>query len=387
MSRVQPAPPVKQPLWLSYSGLLLPIFLFFDFVLLSLWGYGGDWLPIWVAGRLAWSDPARLYDFAEVTKLQLPILGGLGIRPFVYPPSTLALLAPLSLLPFRSSLACISIGGALLLALSSSRAETNRILLLVSPPVVFAAMIGQPTLLVAGLIVLALTRLESNEAWAGVLLALAAMLKPTLLLMAPFGLVAGRHWRAVATAAATGALVIAASITLFGLGAWETWFEALPRFQAIFDASPALYRNGITPYAAMLYWGYAAKWVIWAAIPLAILVTLMIFMRSGGWRTRMVAVVGGSLLVSPYAMNYELAALAPVVFTMRRERLYDLAVPIVWAAALFANASLLGLLAVYLWAIVRLVRPSIDDRGVECRVDITSGHDDNGPIIPGRLAA
>jgi hypothetical protein len=137
--------------WLSWSALLLPVFLFFDFVLLSLWGYGGDWSPIWVAGRLAWHDPAKLYDFALLTKLQLPILGDLGVRPFAYPPSTLTLLAPLSLLPFGVSLVCVSGAGALALALVSSRKETDRLLLLLSPPVVFAAMIGQPTLLVAAL--------------------------------------------------------------------------------------------------------------------------------------------------------------------------------------------------------------------------------------------
>src|SRR5205823_601996 len=85
--------------WLSFSGLLLIVFVSFDFVLLSMWGYGGDWSPLWVAGRLAWRDPAGLYDFALVTKLQLPILGNLGSRPFVYPPSAITLLAPLTLLP------------------------------------------------------------------------------------------------------------------------------------------------------------------------------------------------------------------------------------------------------------------------------------------------
>src|SRR4051794_38487083 len=107
------ATPGRGLTWLSWSGLLLVIFLFFDFVLLSIWGYGGDWSPLWVAERLAWRDPAQLYNFTEVTKLQLPILGDLGVRPFVYPPSALVLLAPLLCVPFLISLAGLSIGGAL----------------------------------------------------------------------------------------------------------------------------------------------------------------------------------------------------------------------------------------------------------------------------------
>src|SRR5207248_8769996 len=142
----------------------LIVFVSFDFVLLSMWGYGGDWSPLWVAGRLAWRDPAGLYDFALVTKLQLPILGNLGSRPFVYPPSTLALLAPLSLLPFWLSLAFVSVGGVLGLQLLSSRRETDRILLILSPPVLFAAIIGQPSLIVAALAAGGLSQLKSHEA-------------------------------------------------------------------------------------------------------------------------------------------------------------------------------------------------------------------------------
>jgi hypothetical protein len=370
--------------------VLLVIFAFFDFVLLSIWGYGGDWSPLWIAGRLAWSDPAKLYDFALVTKLQLPILGDLGVRPYVYPPSTLALLAPLSLLPFWASLACVSVGGALCLAFISSRRETDRILLLLSPPVVFAAMIGQPTLLVAALIVGGLSLLKSNGVRAGILLALAAMVKPTLLLMVPFGLVAGKHWRAIVSGAATAFVVVLASILLFGASPWLAWIDALTRFREIFDASAPLYRNGVTPYALAIRMGVSPDWIPWAVLPLAILVTAVIFLRSDDWRTRLVAVVAGSLLVSPYAMNYELAALAPVVLTMRRERFYDLALPMIWGAALFANASLVGLAAVYVWALVvsfRKMPSTAEDRRVERGVDIPAGQHDSGPLTRGSLAA
>jgi hypothetical protein len=384
------APAARRLAWLSYSGLLLAIFAFFDFVLLSIWGYGGDWSPLWIAGRLAWSDPAKLYDFALVTKLQLPILGDLGVRPYVYPPSTLALLAPLSLLPFWVSLACVSAGGALCLAFVSSRRETDRILLLLSPPVVFAAMIGQPTLLVAALIVGGLSQLKSNALRAGILLALAAMVKPTLLLMVPFGLVSGKHWRSIASGAATAFVAVLVSVLLFGAAPWLAWIEALTRFRLIFAASAPLYRNGITPYALAIRVGFAPDWIPWTMLPLAIVVTIAIFLRSDDWRKRLVAVVGGSLLFSPYAMNYELAALAPVVLTMRRERLYDLALPVIWGAALFANASLLGLVAIYLWAVFSTFRTTdsiADDRGMERGVDVPARQHDDGPLTRGGLAA
>jgi Glycosyltransferase family 87 len=339
--------------WLSFSGVLLVCFVLLDFILLSIFGYGGDWSPLWVAGRLARSDPAGLYDFAMVTKLQLPILGDVLVRPFVYPPSALLLFAPLSVIPFWISLACVSIGWSLCLALASSRAETDRLLLLVSPPVVLAAMTGQPTLLVAALAAAGFTRLKSDEVSAGVLLALAAMLKPTLLLMAPVGLLTGRHWRALASAGVTACAIVILSTMLFGVAPWLAWIGALPRFREVFDSFPALYRNGITPYAFALRMGFASDWVTLPMLTLATGITGAAFMRTDEWRARFVLVLGGSLLASPYAMNYELAAFAPVVLTMRRERLTDLWLPIVWASALFANASLVGLVAIYAWAVVR----------------------------------
>ena len=125
-------------------------------------------------------------------------------------------------------------------------------------------------------------------------------------------------------------------------------------------------------------------------LPIAVLVTLTIFVRCEDWRTRMVAVVGGSLLVSPYAMNYELAALAPVVLTMRREKLVDLAVPLVWAVALFFNASLAGLAAVYLWAAVRaliLPRSAADDSAMERRIDVSAREHNDGSIAGGGMTA
>jgi hypothetical protein len=215
------------------------------------------------------------------------------------------------------------------------------------------------------------------------------MLKPTLLIIAPIGLLAGRHWRALIGATVTVTLVAMVSILLFGLAPWLAWFEALPRFREIFDTSPPLYRNGITPYAFALYWGLSAKWVTWAMLPLAILGTAVVFARSDDWRARMAAAVGGSLLVSPYAMNYELAALAPVVLTMRREKFYDLILPAVWGASLFFNASLLGLAGVYLWALASAFRRAEsvgDNRRMHGVVDIAAREHDDSSLAAGLAA-
>lgn len=261
-------------------------------------------------------------------------------------------------------------------------------MLMLAPPVVFAAINGQLTLIVAALAAFGLARLKSNEVLAGVLLAIAATLKPTLLILAPIGLLAGRHWRAAASAAATGCVVAMMSILLFGLSTWFDWLDALGRYRTIFEHSPPLYWNAVTPYALALRLGTANALVTWAALAFAVAGAVAIFVRTDDWRIRMAAVAGGSLLASPYAMNYELAALAPVVLTMRREKIYDLVLPVVWALCLFFNASLVGLASVYAWALANALRNSgTDDRCVQRGVDVAAREDDHGSVADGRLAA
>src|SRR5580658_2864871 len=67
---------------------------------------GMDFLPLWTAGRMALSEPGRVYDFAAVTHAQAWLLPPhfAWMRPFAYPPTALLVLAPLGALPFWAAL-------------------------------------------------------------------------------------------------------------------------------------------------------------------------------------------------------------------------------------------------------------------------------------------
>jgi uncharacterized membrane protein len=198
---------------------ILVIYVFFDCVLLRLLHSGADWAPIWVAGRLAWTDALRAYNLAYVTSLQWPLLGHSGPRPFAYPPTSFLFFAPVGLLPFRLCFAAFVAVALLLFGWVSSKLGAKPVLVWLAPPVVLAAIAGQPTLAVAVLVVAALRELPSHERRAGLLLGIAAALKPPLLLLAPFGLIGGKHWRALGTAAITVVALAAASVLLFGIEA------------------------------------------------------------------------------------------------------------------------------------------------------------------------
>ena len=74
------------------------------------------------------------------------------------------------------------------------------------------------------------------------------------------------------------------------------------------------------------------------------------------------------MLVTPYAMNYELALFAPAVLSIPLSSSRRLVLPTLWAASLCSGASLVGLAAVYSWAAFRVLRPAGsggDDRLME----------------------
>jgi hypothetical protein len=318
---------------------------------------GSDWGPLWVAGHLAWSDAASAYDFRLVSALQEPLFGPLGDRPFVYPPSALLLFAPLSQLPFMLSFAVFTLGSLALFARAARPLGPQVALMLLAPPVALAALAGQPTLFVVALVLLGLAQLDRNAVLAGVLFGIAGMIKPPLLLLAPVALAGGGYWRAfIAAGVAAGAIGLL-SLALFGLDAWLTWLTVLPRFKDFVIGFPPLLRNAVTPYAMAVRLG----WLPDAATALAALVAVPLawfaFARSRDLAVRLAALVGGALLISPYAMNYELAALAPAVAAARPDKRGDVLVLSVWGTSLFATASLAGLLAGYVWLLARLFRP------------------------------
>jgi hypothetical protein len=299
---------------------------------LELWGLlrfeplGMDFLPLWAAGRMAWSEPGRIYDFAAVTAAQawmLPPHFG-WLRPYPYPPTTLLLLAPLGRLPFWAADAiwstlslAVFVGATARLA--GQRKAVAAVLAGALPAVVIAASAGQTVMLSGGLIVIAVLELQRRPRLAGALLALAAIAKPQAALMAPVALVACGAFETLISAGLVAAAAVAASALLFGPARWSDWVASLPAFQQVVESVPRLGSAVITPLWAARELGLrgAPATVVEAAFALA-----------GGWLTwtlfrkpaepapqfaahRVAALGVGSLVAAPYAMCYDGALIAP----------------------------------------------------------------------------
>jgi hypothetical protein len=187
--------------------------------------------------------------------------------------------------------------------------------------------------------VAALYWLKPRPALAGVLFGIAGALKPQALVLLPLALLATREWRALLTAAATVALVVLVSALVFGLGAWTDWIAAVPRFQRMVMSSPGLQRGMITPTALghtlKLDPGALDVWRLAFGLGAAVM-AWMVFRRTADPARRLAALLGGGLFVTPYAMHYDAALLAPAAALMLTHRTQ----PGRWIAAVIAGAML-----------------------------------------------
>jgi alpha-1,2-mannosyltransferase len=197
--------------------------------------FGQDWMVYYTAAR-AWLDGnlPLIYDgerftahinlvFAE--RLPEP----LSFHPWLYPPPFLLLLLPFGLLPFAAgcglflaaSFACLM--AAICCNFTGGwRRWLHGLSLLLAPATGFTIGSGQNAFLTGALLVGGFGLLARRPRLAGMLLGLLTY-KPQFWLLTPLALIAGRHWRALATALLTAAAMALASAAVLGIEPWRVW--------------------------------------------------------------------------------------------------------------------------------------------------------------------
>jgi len=277
--------------------------------LLKLQPAGVDFAGLWAGGRAALTDVGRLYDFHYVSELQGWPLGVGRLRPYAYPPSALLLFVPFALAPWNLSYAIWTVLTGGFFAWAGVRAGAPKWFMLI-PWVAFAAFCGQATFLLGGLVIAAMLVNDERPILAGVLLGAAAAVKPQLLMLLPLALIAEGRWRTIVATGVTGLGLCALSAAVFGLQPWFEWLDALPRFERLVSGARLLVANAITPYSALTYFHMNGALALLLA-PVSLGWVWLTFRRGADLFDRTIALFGGAFLISPYAMNYELALFAP----------------------------------------------------------------------------
>ena len=272
-----------------------------------------DFTMLWTGGRFAIDMPSQVYDVESVTAAQAWIRDAKrGPLPFIYPPTALLLIVPFGLLPFWPSFILWTVVGATAFWVAASLVSSRRAaaLALLSPPAVTVLMLGQTTLLVGAAVLASLAWFKDRPILSGVLMGVAAAIKPQSAFLAPVAYLACRNWTAMVAAAGTWLLIALMSLG-FGPTLWLDWLAALPDFPGMI-AEWKLDRYGATPSMLARFIG-ADPTTFFVAGLLAGIAAVWVASKSEEPSIRALGFVGGTLIASPYAMNYEVAIAAPML--------------------------------------------------------------------------
>ena len=283
---------------------------------------GTDFMNVWAAGKLALDgQPGAAYDYARHYAVQAQALDyaeGQEATYFGwhYPPSFMLVAALLALLPYGAALAAWM---ALTLPpyLAAIRAivpHRRWLLFALAFPAVFVNLgHGQNGFLSTGLLGLGLLSLERRPMLAGFFFGLLTY-KPQMGFLLPLVLIVDRQWIAFLSAAATAIAMSSLSYLMLGADAWQGFFGSFELTRTyILEQGSTGWEKIQSPFSAMRMLGASIQtaYAVHFAIALCVsAVVLWIWRSPVGIPLKGAALATGTLLVTPYLLDYDLMLLA-----------------------------------------------------------------------------
>ncbi|MEW6596757.1 MAG: glycosyltransferase family 87 protein [Pseudomonadota bacterium] len=289
---------------------------------------GSDFTSFWAASKLALSGHAALaYETEPHWAVQKAIFGGreVGYSAFFYPPTYLLICLPLALAPYMASLFAW-LSATALLAWRTVKAWSGQNLLLASaafPAVWVTEGHGQNAFLTTALMGAGLAGLETRPWLAGVAFGLLTF-KPHLGLLIPVLLLLNGRWRSIASAGATAGLLALIATLAFGPDIWRAYLAAGPLAKQSLEEGLVGFEKMQSLFAAVRLWGgsIALGYVVQGLGAIAA-VALLIWarLRGASMRAQSALLVAGTLLATPFLLDYDLMLLAlPLAFLYREGR-------------------------------------------------------------------
>ncbi len=325
---------LRDPSWLTvqrvtfYSGVLLLAYLaaaiaqlFHAHHLIFASGacVGGDFVNPY-AGSIAAlkGDPASVYDIHRQHLQEVAVMGSTdtGVLGFHYPPMYLLIVLPLSMLPFIASwvvFETVTLGGYLAVLRRIAPIPLGLWLAITFPAVIINFMCGQNGFLTTALIGGGLLLLDRWPLLAGLLFGLMAY-KPQFAILIPLALIVGRRWRALIATAISTILFAAASLAVFGASTWRAFIGGIPVTQKIVLEQGAInFPTLQSIFGAIRMWGGSVEvaYVFQAMVAIyAASAVVWVWQTSRPFALKAATLAVGSLMVSPYLLQYDLVLLA-----------------------------------------------------------------------------
>jgi hypothetical protein len=282
---------------------------------------GADFVNVWAASASALQGhPAAIYNSAPHHAMEQAALSNprVGLYGWHYPPMFLIVALPLALLPYLW--AYFAWEGLTLAAyawamkrLAPTREELW--LALAFPPVMINFSNGQNGFVTCALFAGGLMLLEDSPLTAGICFGLLTY-KPQFGLLIPLALIAARRWRAFGSAAAAGAVFALLSLAMFGAGTWRAFFTSIAFTRGLVLEHGAIeFFKLQSAFGAVRMWGGGIS-LAYAAQGLTALgggaVVLWIWRKESKapFSLKAAALCVGSLMISPYVLDYDLVLLA-----------------------------------------------------------------------------
>lgn len=296
------------------------------------WVFGGERYPWPIDFQVFWFSGSR----------PSPEIYADHGMPFVYPPTSLFLFKPFSLMPFLPSYFGWLILSTSLFGFAVAKTCGAKVsaLSFITPAATKGITLGQSAMLLGGAMFAAL---QLRPVARGAVFGLIAAIKPQLVLFAPVVFLVRREWKVLAGMVGAWVFTVLASIVAFGPTIWANWFRSLPQFHDLLIRHNVI-SMAISPAARAEYLGLPLLPILLAGAAIGLAAVVIMAKRLEG-EMLIALVVGASLAASPYAHTHDSIALIPACIALLLKGSWPMA--IIAAMVITGTAALtpMGLLA------------------------------------------
>lgn len=291
---------------------------------------GTDFSNVYAAGDLTWQGrPADAYQPALQHAAEKAVFGGREV-PFFgwhYPPFFFAVAFVVAAVPYAWGLAIwLAASFAAYLAVMRAILPGPQTLLVAAAfPAVFVNIgHGQNGFLTAALLGGALHWLDRRPWLAGILIGLLAY-KPQFGVLIPLALLAGGRWSAIGAAAATVMALVAVSFVTLGGGVWHAFADSMTFTQTVvLEQGGTGWEKIQSVFSAARMWGADIRTAYAVQIALALMLAASLtwlWQSEAAFELKASALASGSLLATPYVLDYDLVVLAVAIAFFARHGL------------------------------------------------------------------
>src|ERR1700726_2147313 len=290
---------------------------------------GTDFSNVYAAGALTWQGrPAEAYQPALQHAAEKATFGGRDV-PFYgwhYPPFFFAVAVLVAAVPYAWGLSIWLVASlaAYLAVIRAILPRPETLLTATAFPAVFINIgHGQNGFLTAALLGGALHWLNRKPWLAGVLIGCLAY-KPQFGVLIPIALLAGGRWSTIAAAMATVAALVAISFVTLGAGVWHAFADSMTFTQTVvLEQGGTGWEKIQSVFSAVRMWGAGVHFAYSVQLALALMLAASLawlWQSDAAFELKASALASGSLLATPYVLDYDLVVLAVAIAFFVRDR-------------------------------------------------------------------